>query len=158
MPEPESLQTVLSKVRVIANENYNQNVQDNILNIFADLSLPEQRTLLKGFVQICFIIEGQVLENKKTISETNKELQATKEEVICVTNDVNYIETEIKSIDAYNKLELIKLKTWFVKSLIIFIFFCLFAFTVIISFLDGIDAVPDVISNIFAILKEFVGI
>lgn len=126
--EKEKLSDVINKVKTIGNNHYDGKVYDNILNIFADLTIKEQRTLLKGLVNICFIAEAQVEENT--------------------------VKDELIDIDAINRVELIKLKTFLTKSLIILLIMLVLFAIFMATFFDGPSGFSSITIKILEITKE----
>lgn len=155
--EKQTLSGVLRKIREIVKNKYDNNINDNILNVIADLHLSEQRILFKSVLTISFVIEDQMTNNDVFTPMSKKDIIANKENITEIKKTVKIIEGEIKDIDIYNKQELIKLKTWFVKALIISVLIGLVAFLIVISVFDGPGKVSEGINNVFEILKEIIG-
>lgn len=159
--EKEKLSDVINKVKTIANESYDGKVYDNILNIFADLTIKEQRTLLKGLINICFIVETQVEENteniesnKNRIEENKHAIETNQEKIKEVYEKIETVKDEIIDIDAINKVELIKLKTFLTKALIVLLIMLLLFAMFIAVFFDGPSGFSSITIKILEITKE----
>jgi hypothetical protein len=155
--EQEKLSVILTKIKEIGNESYEGKVFDNILNIFADLTLAEQRALLKNLITICFIVQDQVLDNAANIAINKSQIQTNKQNIERVECDVDTLKTELSDIEAINKVELIKLKTWFVKATFVFLILGFILFLGFTAFIDGSSSISSMIKNIFDIVKEIIG-
>jgi hypothetical protein len=155
--EKQKLSVILSKIKHIGNVNYDGKIFDNILNIFADLSLSEQRALLKNLITICFIVQDQVLDNAANIAVNKSQIQTNKENIKRVETEIEDIKTELLDIESINKVELIKLKTWFVKATFVFLFLGLIVFLLFTAFIDGSEAISSMIKNVFDVVKEIIG-
>jgi hypothetical protein len=112
--EKVKLQNVLKKVKIIADDQFEGEVTDNILSIFNQLPTVEKRTLLKGMINICILLEKNVLTNDIDVDaivtkENVEEIKTT----IKTTEDA--IHDDILSIDLFNQKEMIRLKTWMFK-------------------------------------------
>lgn len=92
-----SLREVVDKLKRIAELEFENKLCDNILTIFNRLHVWEKKVLLRGMINICFIIDS-----KKSTGKDNPEPEA--------------LEAGVTTIEDYNKIELIKLKTWLVKA------------------------------------------
>lgn len=155
--EQEKLSVILARIKEIGDTSYDGKVIDNILNIFADLTLSEQRALLKNLITICFIIQDQVLDNAASIAINRAQIQANKQTIEQVKKDMTEIETEINDIDTYNRLELIKLKSWLVKAIVVFIFVAAIGFIAFTAFTGGSNSITTIIKDVFDIIKEIIG-
>lgn len=151
------LQTILKKVKEIANDQFDGEVSDNILSIFNQLSTPEKRILLKGLINICMLLEKSVLT-----SELENETLATKESIDEIKTTVktaeDAIHDDIFNIEAFNQKEMIKLRSWMVKFfsvggvLAVTVFF-----TIVFLLSNDKQSMIDSVVNFFNVLKEATG-
>lgn len=133
-----TLQGVVAKIKQIGAEEYDNKIYENILSIFNTLTTTEKRILLRGLINICFIVEDRVLVDKEALTELKDSIDSTKQQMA----------TSKQDIEAYNQQELIKLKNWLVKAVsIIAVIFLGLAFLLVI-FLKDDDA-----ASSFAIFK-----
>lgn len=155
MPEQEKqkLSDVIVRVKDIASNQYEGRVYDNILNIFADLTLAEQRTLLKGLINICFIVEGQVIENKIDINDNKQRIETNTENIDKLDHETTEIKKELIEIELLNKKELIKMKSWLLKAGFFVVVFLLGLAVVASIILDGPTKVSDSVINMFEIFR-----
>lgn len=100
-----TLKAVVTKIKTIANEKYQDKVYENILPIFNSLTQVEKRTLLRGLINICFIVEDRIVIDNKALMEMKETVTTTGKEM----------KDQIHTIEEFNKLELIKLKSWVTK-------------------------------------------
>lgn len=152
--EKEKLSDVINKVKTIGNNHYDGKIYDNILNIFADLTIKEQRTLLKGLINICFIVETQVEENTESIESNKHAIETNQEKIKEVYEKIETVKDEIIDIDAINRVELIKLKTFLTKSLIILLIMLVLFAIFIATFFDGPSGFSSITIKILEITKE----
>lgn len=104
-----TLKAVVTKIKTIAHEKYQDKVYENILPIFNSLTQIEKRTLLRGLINICFIVEDRIVIDNKALDDVRE----------AVTETSKNVTKQMHSIEEYNKLELIKLKTWMTKVVIV---------------------------------------
>jgi len=102
-----SLMQVIAKIKNMAESDYDNKIYDNILTIFNRLMIRDRKILLKGLINICFIIDDKTLVDNNDLEKVKLSLLDTKESLA----------VGLRSIEEYNELELIKLKTWLVKAL-----------------------------------------
>jgi hypothetical protein len=95
-----TLLTVANKVQQIADKEYNGNIFDNVLTIFRRLSVSERRVMLIGIMGIYLC------------SSNTKRAPTTP-----VIYEKPTVEVEIGHIETYNHQELMKLKSWLVKTI-----------------------------------------
>ena len=100
-----TLAFVITKIKTLAAKKYDNKIYDNVLAIYNSLTVTEKRVLLKGLINICFIVEREVIVDKTPFDEVKEELNRMD----------NHLFNEISNIEAYDQLELIKLKSWFIK-------------------------------------------
>lgn len=62
-----NLISVIAKVKRIAEMDYDNKVYDHILSIFNKLTTSEKRVLLRGLINICFIVEDKVVLNSSDL-------------------------------------------------------------------------------------------
>lgn len=155
MPEQQKqkLSDVIVRVKDIASNQYEGRVYDNILNIFADLTLSEQRTLLKGLINICFIVEGQVIENKIDINDNKQKIETNTENIDKLDHETTEIKKELIEIELLNKKELIKMKSWLLKAGFIVVVFLIGLAIIASMILDGPTKVSDSIINMLEIFR-----
>ena len=110
-----SLISVISKVKLIAERDYNGNVYEHILSIFNKLTTAEKRTLLRGLINICFIVEDKVLINSTDLDviRTAVEDTTTNTTISSVANN----EIAMSAEDV--KMELAKMRRHFLKLILI---------------------------------------
>lgn len=108
LQESSSLQGVIKRIKEIAVEKYENKIYDNILNIFNHLTGFEQKILLKGLINVCFIIEDKALVDTETLSEVREKVMETERAVA----------DSVQKIDELNKLENVRFKWWFAKLMI----------------------------------------
>lgn len=99
---------VVAKVKEIGEQNYQNKIYDNIHHIYNQLTEREQTVLLKGLINICFIVEGKVLVDSSEL-KTVQEVIVDSKEAILDTENANKI--------ALAK-EIIKLKIVLIKSIL----------------------------------------
>jgi len=71
---PLYLITVIAKIKNISESEYDGKIYDNILAIFNKLSTKEKRVLLRGLINLCFLVEDKVLLNKSDIKPVADQL------------------------------------------------------------------------------------
>lgn len=135
---------VINKIKYIADSKYEGKVYDNITIIFNKLNRDEKRVLLRGLMNICFIFQD------KFVVET----QAIEEVKILVKENKDTIENEIENIEQFNQKELIRLKTWLVKTVVKSIIgsFVLFSLG-LIMFGNDDNAMSKLLKNVFDLFK-----
>lgn len=144
------LSEILAKMKDISEKKYAGDFINNVLNIFADLSMSEQRDLLKGLINICFVIEDQINENNCKIADNQKAIIAIKTDI---TGNVDSIKGELRDLETYNKKELIKLKSWFVKTLTIAAIVIFVIFLGILVFSNESGSAVGAVDSAFNVLK-----
>jgi predicted phosphohydrolase len=144
MNDPITVVGVINKIKYIADTKYEGKVYDNIMPIFNKLNTDEKRVLLKGLMNICFIFED------KFVVET----QAIEEVKVLVKENKDTIENEIENIEQFNQRELIRLKTWLVKTVVKSIIgsFVLFSLG-LIMFGNDDNAISKLLKNVFDLFK-----
>lgn len=100
-----TLQGVVARIKHIGAIEYDSKIYENILSIFNKLTTTEKRTLLRGLINICFIVEDRVLVEKETLTTIKDSVEKSEKKIEVMKDD----------IEKFNKQELIKLKTWLVK-------------------------------------------
>lgn len=144
MSDQITIVAVINKIKYIADSKYEGKVYDNIMIIFNKLNTDEKRVLLKGLMNICFIFED------KFVVET----QAIEEVKVLVKENKDTIENEIENIEQFNQKELIRLKTWLVKTVVKSIIgsFVLFSLG-LIMFGNDDNAMSKLLKNVFDLFK-----
>lgn len=145
-PIKTTLQAVVSKIKQLGAEEYDGKIYENILSIFNTLTTTEKRTLLRGLINICFIVEDRVLVDKEALTELKDTIDSTKQKMVNSKTD----------IEEFNKKELIKLKSWLVKvvSTIVLIFLGL-SFLLVIFLKDDASSsfhIFKTLSDIFGVI------
>lgn len=148
-----SLQGVITKIKDIAADQYEGKVYDNILSIFNQLETPEKRVFLKGLINLCFIVEDRILADSVTMNQVKTAVEDAKET----------IQAEIGDIEKINKIELIRLKSWFVKAGAITILGGLLGVCLIVVYFnqDGSDSILEnfqFLKRIYEVLKTAIGL
>lgn len=140
--------SIIKKIRTISDEKYEGKVYDNIMPIFNKLTTEEKRLLLKGLMNICFILEDKILIPSESLDEVKT----------MVNDNKNTIQSEIENIEQFNQRELIRLKTWLVKAIITATIgsFILFSMTVIV-FGNEKGTVLTMFENLIKLLKIIIG-
>lgn len=98
---------VMDKFRIIADNEYDGKIYENVLSIYAQLTHAERKLFLKSLIQVYFIFSRSISE--ASLPDEDKKKDKTAKEVCTV------IQSEIDDISSANERELIKLKTWLVK-------------------------------------------
>lgn len=141
--ENTTLVAVINKVKTIASNKFDGRVYDNVLAIFNMLTTREKRILLKGLINICFIVEDKIVVDSGLLMGIKHEMHVDAKETV----------ESIDDVDAYNKLELIKLKSWVVKTVIKTALALTAGYVLITAVTGGGGDILGSISNIFKILK-----
>ena len=102
----EAFSDVIDKFRIIADNEYDGEIYDNVLSIYMQLTHSERKLFLKSLLQAYFIFNRSIQEPGTEIVQAT----AKKPKEPC-----SAIQGEIEDIDSANEYELIKLKTWLVK-------------------------------------------
>lgn len=97
---------VVGKLRKIADDKYKGDLHSNILSIFNQLSIAEKKILLRTTVNVSVIIAEESNHTRLDIADVKR----------TVSDNNDSIEKELKNIDTFNHIELIKLKSWMVKT------------------------------------------
>ncbi len=72
--KPLYLIVVIAKIKDIAEHQYDGKIYDNILAIFNKLTTKEKRVLLRGLINLCFIVEDKVLLNNSDLDPIKNHL------------------------------------------------------------------------------------
>lgn len=144
MSDPITVVGVINKIKYIADTKYDGKVYDNIMSIFNKLNTDEKRVLLRGLMNICFIFEDKFVVETQAIDEVKSLVRENKDT----------IESEIENIEQFNQRELIRLKTWLVKTVVKSIIgsFVLFSLG-LIMFGNDDNAVSKLLKNVFDLFK-----
>jgi hypothetical protein len=144
----DTLIAVINKIRSIAIMEYDNKIYDNIHIIYEKLSGIEKRILLKGLINVCFIVEGKALVNSTDLIDVKESL----------LNTNTKIDATSKEIEDLNAREMIKLKTWLIKLVSIFILIFI-AFSIYITYkVTGVSALSTdkAVGILEFILKEVI--
>lgn len=135
---------VIAKVKNISDAEFQSKVYDNILTIFNRLNTKEKKVLLKGLINICFIVEDKVLINTSDLVEVKE----------AVKHAEDSITAGVVTVEEYNQLELIRLKSWLVKVIASLLLTGLMGFMLITAVLNpGHGISIGILDNLFKILK-----
>jgi hypothetical protein len=116
--EQRSLGGIVAKMKLIAAEQYDGKIYDNIYSIFNQLLVNERRMLLKGIINILLIVENKS-DNGSLTGQAyvpSPGLGEVKNTVLQVEENIN---SNLNTIEHFNKIEMIKLKSSVTKILII---------------------------------------
>ena len=142
------LHEVVSKIRYIADHEYDGKVYENILTIYHQLTTREREVLLRGVINICFLAQESVSCTRPHRTE-NK-----------VSGEVDH---EIKDIEDYNDFEMAKLRSWLVKMIAITVALMFFGFLGFMVFTtsspDGntSSSISSMFGNIIDVVKILIG-
>lgn len=142
--EKTTLVSVIDRVKKIADEQHEGKVYDNVLAIFDQLSLRERQTLLRGLINICFLVDNRLLEDSSVSNGCSKTI----------------LDHEIDTIESYNKKELIGLKTWLVKMVFktLLAGVCIYVLLVAVTGGDsGVGRVTSLLETFFKVVGVIVG-
>ena len=107
-----TLLTVIRKMRRISIDQYDSKTYDNIYSIFMQLAVQEKRILLKGFINLFFIVEDKMGDDSLSSKEYNgigaETILAVKKTLL---NTEEHIADNLSQIEIYNKKEMIHLKS-----------------------------------------------
>lgn len=131
-----SLALVISKIRQVANEQYNGKVYDNILSIFNSLTTVEKRVLLRGLIGFAFMVEEKILSETDT-----KDPSARPASPPATSADLQEVE---KQLEVQNQQALIGMKVWGFKV----------GFVLVVMFLLGCIAAVVMLSGDTKILEK----
>jgi hypothetical protein len=146
VPEKEalSLLAVIAKIKNIADSEFENKVYDNILTIFNRLNTREKKILLKGLINICFIIDNKVLVNSNDLLDVKAAVKCA-EDIIVSSNN---------SVEEYNKVELIKLKSWLVKTTTLALLIGILVTIIITAKASASDGTASsLVDNLLAVMK-----
>jgi len=127
------IKDIMKQFKMHNNINY---TEKELLDYFNKLSDNDKYILIKFILHSLLILE---------------------ENYIKLDDDICHVKTEIKSIEEYDKHELIKLKTWFIKTLFllslaifsIFMFFTIFIDNENKTVFSALDNIFDLIKLVF---------
>ncbi len=148
-----TLSKVVQKVKYISEHEYDGNIYENIMLIFNQLSIRERTVLLRGLIGFCFIVEDQLLLS----SEKDKIPEVAK--VMPVKEVTGKVESELQDLNTINALELIKLKSWFFRTVTWVVIICVILFIVfnmVVS--DGVTPAFPFFNDILSIFKMMIGL
>jgi len=149
------LASAIEHIRSIAKEGFNDNIRDNITEIFKKLSEEERLVILKEFVNIAFVLDISVL------TETNNNVNSIKDQVtkssLDLKEEIDKVEEEVEK---FNRKEMIALKTWLAKALFIVLIFGLFVVIFIVSLTtekEMGEILGNSVGSIFSLIKVIIG-
>ena len=135
---------IIAKVKEIAERDYKGKIYDNILTIFNKLTTREKRILLKGLINICFVVEDKVLVSSNDLVEVKDQLTENR--------------NAFMSIEESNKLELakqlVKLKVLIMRVLSLLLAAIIIGLLVIAP-KDGYIA--NAIESVFSVIRWITG-
>lgn len=136
---------VIAKVKEIAERDYNGMIYDNILAIFNKLATKEKRVLLKGLINICFVVEDKILVSTDDLLEVKDAITETKGKI-----------EVISTVEENNKLELakqlVRLKTIIVQAFILLLLVILIGLLVLAPANSGVTVIIASLSELFSAL------
>lgn len=142
---------VIAKVKHIAEVKYDGKVYDHILSIFNGLNTREKRVLLRGLINICFIVEDKVLINSTDLDDVRN----------VVTSNTEQLEKSEKKLTAQEETnrkemvaELLKLRKMILKALVVT--FITLGLGVVIYFSDFEKEMYEQITKVLFGLVKFV--
>jgi hypothetical protein len=106
--EKQSLTEIVAKIKEIGAEQYDNKLYDNIYSIFNQLTVKERRMLLKGVINILLIVEDKT-QTGGLVSEPYRQGSDLPGSVI--KNVEEHLNENLGSIESFNKMEMIKLKS-----------------------------------------------
>ena len=146
----EGFADVMDKFRIIADNDYDGKIYENVLSIYAQLTHNERKVFLRSLIHVYFIFSRSISEASLPDNEKKNDKE------VCTV-----IQSEIDDISSANERELIKLKSWLVKWFVVagtitFIIFSVFMTYTgqtgeVNTWKDRIVAVWDVIKVLFNI-------
>ena len=136
-----TLTNVVARIKQNAIDNYDNKIYDNVLPIYNDLSIRERKVLLRGLINLLFLVEQEVntpMDEDTDITERQKE----REHLI-----------ELKNIKDDPNDENGKFKSWFFKvlfviSIMVFVIVFITFFFLDINFAKYLDVIPRVYNAI----------
>lgn len=139
---------VVDKLRKIADDKYKGELQANILSIFNQLSVAEKKTLLRTTVNVSVIMAEEANHLRIDIADVKR----------AVTDSGDNIEKELKNIDNFNHIELIRLKSWMVKTgVIALIIGLVFVSASMMFFSTEASKLTGALSGIINVVKVAIG-
>lgn len=150
MPSSEeiTLISVVAKVKEIGNRDYDNKIYDNILTIFNKLSTKEKRILLKGLINVCFIVEDKALVSTNDLAEMRDIIVEARGKI-----------ESVQSVEEENRLELakelVKLKTTIVQPLILLLMTIILGFLLLSIYKDPSSDLMSFLTDIVRMLKLF---
>lgn len=122
-----TLISVIARVKQIAEQEYEGMIYDNILTIFNALKTAEKRVLLKGLINICFVVEDKILVSIDDLIDVKSAVEDTNSRV-----------TDIYSVEQANRQllasQLVHLKTLMTKALILALVILLIGLSIFILY------------------------
>jgi hypothetical protein len=172
-----SLRSVLDKIEKAADEQYDGRVYENILAIFKELEITEQRVFLRGLINIVLTFKNDLTSERTPampaalaglpdspslpvslpIPMSVFPPKATASPTPIVTPNFPTDLDDAGTLDEYNARELIRLKSWVVKKLVMG-FFCVVAVIMgYVAFFGDKDTLKKTSEYILEMIKTAVG-
>jgi len=143
-----TLITVVAKVKEIGSRDYDNKIYDNILTIFNKLTTKEKRILLRGLINVCFIVEDKALVSTNDLAEMKDVIVEARGKI-----------ESAQSVEEQNRLELakqlVKLKTTIVQALILLLMTIILGFILISMYSDPSNSFISMLTDLIGILKTF---
>lgn len=108
--EQRSLPGVISKMKRIGAEQYDGKMFDNIYSIFNQLLVSEKRLLLKGVINMLFIIEDKTI-NGSLVNQPYAHLTAISKVQETVEKVEHNMTDSLTNLEDFNRREMIKLRS-----------------------------------------------
>ena len=99
-----TLAKVIAKFKSIAEDEFDGKLYENALTIFNELSVKERAMLLRGLINICYIVDEQVLADRHP--ETDVKISEQEKE--------SAIKCEIDAMGTDHE-QMVKLKYWLIR-------------------------------------------
>lgn len=138
---------VIAKVRQLADYEYEGKIYDNILTIFNKLKTAEKRVLLKGLINICFVVEDKILVSIDDLVEVKDAVEHTKNKV----DDVYSIEQNNKQLLAS---QLIRLKTLVTKAIILTMVVLILMILIFLLYVDPSGGFIDLLDKLLVMISK----
>lgn len=108
--EQTSLPGVITKMKLIGAQQYEGKMFDNIYSIFNQLLVSEKRLLLKGVINMLFIIEDKTINGSLVNQPYAHVIAITKVQEAVAQVEVHMSEN-ISNLEDFNRREMIKLRS-----------------------------------------------
>lgn len=155
--QEKTLPAVIKKLRTIAEEQFNGRMYDNIYAIFMQLTMHEKRMLLKGTINILMIVEDKT-NNGTLVTEAYVESATLGQVKKAVIDSEKHITEGINTVEEFNRVEMIRLKSKITIIVVIFALLSIFGMLLIGMYLSQSKAETISMFSEFAkILSEMIG-